>query len=229
DIRLVGTNSTFEGRIEIMYQGAWGTVCDDGFDLNDATVACRHLKLGKALSFKGAAAYGAGNGKIVMDDLQCKNTEKSLFECKQHPAGVGHSNCGHAEDVGVRCSGPDMSKKCSVADLLPTRPAVPTVRLVGGRNKQEGRVEILHEGVWGTVCDDDWDVKDASVVCRELGFGKALRATKHAEFGKGSEGMIWADNVDCYGYESSLSQCRNHGWGVNNCDLGHGEDAGVVC
>jgi hypothetical protein len=42
-------------------------------------------------------------------------------------------------------------------------------------------------------------------------------------------GKIWMDNVDCFGYESSLSQCRQLGWGINNCDAYHGEDASVVC
>ena len=87
-------------------------------------------------------------------------------------------------------------------------------------------MEIKHNGVWGTVCDDDWDLIDAQVVCRELGFLYAFSAPTEAHFGQGS-GNIWLDNVACTGTESSLKNCGSTGWGSHNC--GHSEDASVVC
>ena len=72
-----------------------------------------------------------------------------------------------------------------MSSLIPPKPKKPLVRLIGGKNKQEGRVEVLHDGQWGTVCDDEWGLKEATIVCKELGFGKAVKAEKHSYFGKG--------------------------------------------
>ncbi|NXM84031.1 DMBT1 protein, partial [Oenanthe oenanthe] len=89
----------------------------------------------------------------------------------------------------------------------------------------EGRVEISNSAGRGTVCDDGWDLSDAQVVCRQLGCGSAVAATSNAFFGEGT-GDIYLDDVSCAGWESSLLECDNSGWGVHNC--GHHEDAGVV-
>ena len=87
-------------------------------------------------------------------------------------------------------------------------------------------MEIFHNDVWGTVCDDSWDMNDARVVCRTLGYPNALNAPHSAYFGQGS-GTIWLDDVICQGHESSIERCSHNGWGVHNC--GHSEDASVVC
>ena len=100
------------------------------------------------------------------------------------------------------------------------------VRLTGGGNKTyHGRVELLLNGTWGTVCDDEWDMNDASVVCRELGFPKALTATKSAVLGTGENGNIWKNNVRCAGNESSLTQCAHNGWEKGTCHSKYAEAA----
>ncbi|NWI67095.1 DMBT1 protein, partial [Todus mexicanus] len=150
-----------------------------------------------------------GTGSIWLDDVECSGAEHSLSQCRARP--LGQNNCNHGEDAGVVCSGTTNTS---------------TVMLMSGPNRCAGRVEVLHDGEWGTVCDDEWDMRDAEVVCRQLGCGRAESAPPGAHFGPGT-GRIWLDNVECSGTEDFLAQCRALPLGHNNCH--HGEDASVVC
>ena len=101
-------------------------------------------------------------------------------------------------------------------------------RLVGGRNQNEGRVELYYKDKWGTVCDDYIHNNTAKVACRMVGLsgGRILRQDKGYTFGTGT-GDILLDNVDCSGSEASLFDCRHNGIGVHDCS--HNEDVGVRC
>ena len=100
------------------------------------------------------------------------------------------------------------------------------VHLVNGSTPFEGRVEVYHNGEWGTVCDDYWDLNAAQVVCRQLRFGPATAARYSAYYGRGS-GRIWLDDVECFGTKLTIEDCLHSEWGNHNCD--HSEDAGVQC
>lgn len=141
-----------------------------------------------------------------MDDLTCSGNEKHIYDCGHR--GWGIHNCAHSEDASLRCSYSTSS-----------------IRLKDG-GPHYGRVEVYHNGQWGTVCDDSWDSTDANVVCRHIGFSGASSALRNAAFGEGS-GRIWMDDVDCQGVYSNLWSCSHSGYGVENCD--HSEDASVIC
>ncbi|XP_063804538.1 HHIP-like protein 1 [Pseudophryne corroboree] len=101
------------------------------------------------------------------------------------------------------------------------------VRLANGQRPDRGRVEIFINGEWGTVCDDLWNTKAATVVCRQLGFPIVVKAAKQGEFGEGRNLRILLDDVDCTGKEKTLLDCKHKEIGKHNCN--HQEDAGVIC
>uniref|UniRef100_A0A8C4RCW9 Deleted in malignant brain tumors 1 protein-like n=1 Tax=Eptatretus burgeri TaxID=7764 RepID=A0A8C4RCW9_EPTBU len=204
-VRLVGGRTPCEGRVEVLYQHSWDTVCDDDWSATDANVVCHQLGCGSAISAPCCAAFGQGNGSVLMDNVGCTGSESYLSYCPHN--GWHSANCGHGEDASVVCK------------------ALP-VRLVGGRTPCEGRVEVLYQHYWDTVCDDHWSVRDANVVCRQLGCGSPISSPCCAAFGQGN-GSILMDNVQCNGSESSLSYCPYNGFHSHNC--GHHEDASVVC
>ncbi len=101
-----------------------------------------------------------------------------------------------------------------------------SVRLVNGNNPCAGRVEVYKDGQWGTVCHYYWDIADATVVCRELDCGTAVKATSDAHFGQGA-GSILMGYVYCNGSETALKDCRSQSEYAHGCK--HNHDAGVVC
>ncbi|KAG7272462.1 hypothetical protein CRUP_031389 [Coryphaenoides rupestris] len=208
-LRLVGGLEEFEGRVEVFHDGRWGTVCDDQWDDIDAEVVCRQLGLGGVPKAWSWAQFGQGGGPVFLDGVQCTGNELSLEECRHN--GWTQHNCDHMEDAGVSCN--------------PYTDGV--VRLVGGDSPWEGRLEVYHQGDWGTVCDDNWTETNAQVVCRQLGFsGRAAVVARDGQYGEGA-GLILLDEVQCKGAESTLLACGHTPWGRHDCS--HNEDVGVRC
>ncbi|XP_015418860.1 PREDICTED: neurotrypsin [Myotis davidii] len=145
-----------EGRVELYHAGRWGTVCDDQWDDADAEVICRQLGLSGVARAWTRAYFGEGSGPVLLDEVRCTGNELAIEEC---PKGSwGEHNCGHGEDAGVSCT--------------PLTDGV--LRLAGGKDSHEGRLEVYYGGQWGTVCDDGWTELNAHVVCRQLGFSEEV-------------------------------------------------------
>ncbi|XP_049296853.1 uncharacterized protein LOC125770861 [Anopheles funestus] len=186
---------------------------------------------------------------FMMDAVRCQGNESSLRDCAFN--GWGVSDCNREEVVGVVCRTPVMScpqdywlchasEECIPVQFLcdnvrdcadgsdesPDHCKAPlAVRLMGGPSDREGRVEINYHGTWGTVCDDDFGVREARVICRQLGFNGTAEVRKSV-YPPGS-GQIWLDQVACNGSEPSIEDCVHWHWGEHNC--GHTEDVGVRC
>lgn len=109
---------------------------------------------------------------------------------------------------------------------VPTRPT----RLImddspGAPWSYKGRVEIYHNGAWGTMCQDSFSQAGARVICTQMGLTGGT-VMQRSEYPKGS-GDIWMDNVVCAGSEKTIWSCTFNGWGIHNCD--HAGDVGVEC
>jgi len=202
-VRLVEGPSPREGRLEVYHAGRWGTVCDNYFNDTAARVVCYMLGYGNFTGRFIGNRYGAGSWRIWLDEVRCNGTETSISDCQHND--WGSHNCSHSEDVSVSCT---------------------SVRLVGGSDPHEGRLEVYHKDTWGTVCDDEFTDAAASVVCYMLGYGNLAGRVLGNRYGAGS-GRIWLDDVRCNGTETSISACRYNDWGRHDCS--HREDVSVLC
>ena len=113
--------------------------------------------------------FGPGTGPVNIGAVYCTGNESNLIQCR-----VSYNwACKHSFDVGVTCGLPPI---CIDTDI----------RLVGGSNANEGRVEVCFNEEWSTVCDDEWDSDDAVVVCQQLGIDggnfKIISACKNVIF-----------------------------------------------
>ena len=98
------------------------------------------------------------------------------------------------------------------------------VRLVDGSLYNEGRLEVYYSGIWGTVCNDGWDNKYASLVCAQLGYKSS---GKLSYFGAG-RGNVLLENVLCSINDTVLASCGHYGVGITvRCS--HSKDVGVKC
>lgn len=102
-LQLVSGSGRCSGRVEVFYRGQWGKVCDDRWDMNDAEVVCRQLNCGQALAAPVEAEFGEGEGRFLLDDVDCTGRESFLGQCSH--AGWFLHNCGPGEEAGVVCSG----------------------------------------------------------------------------------------------------------------------------
>ncbi|KAF1374453.1 hypothetical protein PFLUV_G00229260 [Perca fluviatilis] len=218
-VRLKGGARLGEGRVEVLKDNEWGTVCDDRWNLLSASIVCRELGFGSAKEALTGARMGQGMGPIYMNEVKCLGQEKSIWNCPFK--NITSEDCQHTEDAAVRCNLPYMGLENSI-------------RLTGGRTRYEGRVELLSSDSngtqsWGLVCGETWSTKEAMVACRQLGLGYANQGLQETWYWDSSNvtDMIMS-GVKCTGNEMSLSQCQHHK--TVSCQKAAAKfAAGVIC
>ena len=105
DVRLLDGYNPLEGRVEVCYNKAWGTICDTRFSTSDATVVCRQL----GYRFNGTqvlpvSEFSQGIGPIFLDKVACDGDEEQLLECGG-TSPLGLYTCTHSQDTAIRCIG----------------------------------------------------------------------------------------------------------------------------
>ncbi|XP_019848822.1 PREDICTED: uncharacterized protein LOC109580260 [Amphimedon queenslandica] len=102
------------------------------------------------------------------------------------------------------------------------------MRLVGGKGRNEGRVEVYNQNVWGSVCSNNFDMKDGNVICKYLGHPGLEEIYNKEEtpssMVRTSEGAIWMNNLQCNGYEETPFDCLQSTFGEHDCT--HNQDCG---
>ncbi|XP_053388861.1 neurotrypsin-like [Mercenaria mercenaria] len=150
NIRLKEGPHNQSGRVEVYFENRWGTLCDELFDDNAASVICRMLGYNpKFAKGYGRTRYGGGVGDITIEKLRCSGAETDISECKSNQWG-SHTLCNRNETASVKCA--------------------TELRLADGPTSFSGRLEIKSSGVWKTICDKYFNFDAARVVCKMLGF-----------------------------------------------------------
>ncbi|XP_063291079.1 lysyl oxidase homolog 4 [Pelobates fuscus] len=228
-LRLAGTRVPNEGRLEVLYNGQWGTACDDDFNIEVAHVACKQMGYELAMNWAHSAKYGQGAGPIWLDNIRCSGAESSLAECESN--GWGVTDCKHSEDVGILCS----TSRLRASEQPLTLTAQHTKKIEEIRIKPilarakasmpitEGIIEVKHHGRWRQVCDQGWTLNNSRVVCGMLGFpgevqpnikfyrklwNLKMKQPKSRVKMLSQKKMYWIHKVTCSGKEPHLAYCN---------------------
>ncbi|XP_072051827.1 lysyl oxidase homolog 2-like [Amphiura filiformis] len=206
-VRLVGGPSSSEGRLEVLIENEWGTVCagrDNGFGIIQGDMVCRELGFDIAIDVKDSDSYGRSTGPVLLHYLHCTGEEEFLWQCKNDVnLGDDYYNyyCDNPEDVVIRCA--------SVKDGAPIV-RLSTSNRYNNAARNVGNIEVFYNGTLGHICGygSSWDIDEANVACKELGFKRATKAAAPERYAE----SIYRPNyiitkIDCDGNEGRLADC----------------------
>ena len=244
--------------MEVKLNGEWGGICDDGFNIKEGNVVCHQLGFHLGAKHVVKKANPGGNGKILLGQVTCAGSEKSLsdcdisdktslscgaeqrvaVECKEAETVCEdtefHCNSGECIGIDNLCDGiPDQCKDGSDENQLYCN-SPPQVRLSphGGHS---GLLEVRHKGVWGTVCEDNFGQKEADVFCKMLGYERAEEeGWREVDSITSRDGSwpVWINfkrENSCDGNESSIMECHDVSLWNHDGTCQHIEDIHLTC
>ncbi|XP_064618875.1 deleted in malignant brain tumors 1 protein-like [Lineus longissimus] len=201
------------GRVEVQYDGVWGTVCDSLWSNYDAGVFCRQNGYRDGIAVRGSR-MGRGTGPVYLTGFSCRGTESTILQCINFGWKSVYSSClNHSRDAGVKCF-QNVRLYRSVANST-TKAAI-------------GAVLVRKSGLWGRVCSSGFDDNDALVACRELHYthGKYLGP---GVFGNIYISRIWMSDTQCQGNEDSILNCTYNSSSLYSCRYDYSDYASVMC
>lgn len=210
---IVNDFNGLEGIIEVRMNQILSFIQGNQSNYRNAIVTCKQLGYSGVATFTTTTVpldngedYGSHH---IIHKLECTGEEDSILQCNlQDMEQMLSTATTELRVAKISCAG------------------YKSVKLLGGGGPHEGRLEVLFNNTWGSVCDDDWGQPDADVVCRQLGYNSTLSTT--ASFGQAeSTEMIWLDNIKCFGNESDLLLCRRNTIGLTNCNQEEG--VALIC
>ncbi|XP_053388125.1 scavenger receptor cysteine-rich type 1 protein M160-like isoform X2 [Mercenaria mercenaria] len=161
DIRLVNGVGIFDGRVEILMNGTWGTICSTSFGSYERASICEILFGARTIQIlkyhTTSDSYGEGTGPIHIDNLRCTGHEADLNQCTY---SLDVTCTDHSRDVAVACN---------VGYLNITN-----TRLVNGSGPYDGRIELYVDGKWGSIDRRFIDMYQAKTICNTHGASLAM-------------------------------------------------------
>ncbi|XP_022105947.1 scavenger receptor cysteine-rich domain superfamily protein-like [Acanthaster planci] len=224
DVRInpkLGSHAS--GPVEIFYDGEWGSICIDKWDVQDAFVACRQLSFHWVEERGWEHDLGSLTGKKWLNEVECVGTETSLDTCPGASGEFYHHSC--STTASVECGW--ISGYTEARALLLDGLGDENIAFEGTAYLQISPAERV------AICDHSWNMKSADAFCRQLGKHSALRVTTGSYYGRhpAFNGIFpvrkWNMAFECTGQESSLIDCVTHVKPQSECP--DGRDAGVVC
>ncbi|XP_070567260.1 scavenger receptor cysteine-rich type 1 protein M130-like [Ptychodera flava] len=201
-LRLVDSQESNKGRLEVQIDGVWGRVCANSWDIHNVHTVCRQLEFpDDSTILLPNGFYGIGTGEIFLNDIDCHGYEDTLASCPSVIPNTENDDC----DAAIICKA--------------------KLRLVGEKNSpNKGRVEVFMDGEWGRVLDHSWDPIDGKILCSELGFPDVETSTSHNGHYPVDAGQpVHMNGVECNGNPKSLFACDY------NQDPSQGTDVIVHC